>query len=49
MVMVAPAGLREAAQPLTAPLSLHSHDICIYKNKPCGTLGTYAPWAGRCP
>lgn len=38
--MVAPAGLREVAQPLTAPLSFHSYDICIYRNKPCGTLGT---------
>lgn len=20
------------------------YDICIYKNKPCGTLGTRVPW-----
>ncbi|XP_004689012.1 PREDICTED: A disintegrin and metalloproteinase with thrombospondin motifs 10 [Condylura cristata] len=33
-------------QPLT-PAPSHSYDICIYKNKPCGTLGL-APVGGMC-
>lgn len=38
------AALREAAQPPDSLISSHSYDICIYKNKPCGTLGTRVPW-----
>lgn len=30
--------------PPHCPLSFHSYDICIYKNKPCGTLGRNGSW-----
>lgn len=36
-------GLGRQPSFLIATLSFHSYDICIYKNKPCGTLGTHAP------
>lgn len=34
---------RRPPSQLTA-ICFHSYDICIYKNKPCGTLGTESCW-----